>query len=93
MEQEQYIKSLENLLIFMCKTYEETHQSLRELYKSEQNEAAFKVPVIQGTSNAISIGYMANLAFENPELGFYQIHKHIQEKRELSSTDSKPDNT
>ena len=53
-DEENYVKSLENLLIFMCKTYSSIEETLLKLAE-EDNEALFKVPLIQGNINFINI--------------------------------------
>lgn len=83
MEEREYIESLENLLIFMCQTYEETQQSLRELYKEEKNEALFKIPTIQGTGNSIGIMRLAQTEFIHPKHGFVEIEKELKNRRNL----------
>lgn len=81
MEDKEYIKSLENLLIFMCQTYDETQKELMKLYKEEGNEACFKVPMIQGTANVIPISQIGQLEFERPSHGFSDVFKEIEQKR------------
>lgn len=80
MEKEEYIHSLENLLIFMCATYEETEQVLYKLSKSGNN-ALFEVPRIQGTPNIIPIAQLAKIKFEQPKHGFKDIKNEILRKR------------
>lgn len=82
MKKDEYVESLENLLIFMCQTYEDMQKSLMDLYKEEQNEAAFKTPMIQGTGNIIGISKIADLKFNQPSLGFHAIFEKIKESRE-----------
>ncbi len=71
---------LENLLIFMCQTYEETEQVLLKLSK-EGNEALFKVPRIQGIANTIPIAQIAKIKFEQPKHGFKNVKEEILRKR------------
>lgn len=80
MDQDKYIESLENLLIFMCQTHEECENVLFELSK-EGNEALFKVPRIQGTSNTIPIAQLAKIEFKQPAYGFKDIKNEILKKR------------
>lgn len=80
MEQEEYIHSLENLIIFMCKTYEETEQVLLKLAEGGNN-ALFEVPRIQGISNIIPIAQLAKIKFEQPKYGFKDVKIEILKKR------------
>lgn len=80
MDQDKYIHSLENLLIFMCQTYETQESTLRSLAR-QGNNAFYKVPMIQGGSNIESISQLANMNFQHPELGFREIKDEIAKKR------------
>lgn len=81
-EQNEYINSLENLLIFMCQTYTENEKALLLLAK-QGNEAFFNVPRIQGTVNTISIARIAEVEFQKPKHGFNDVKKEILQKRGL----------
>lgn len=78
--EEEYVSSLENLLIFMCQTYEEIEQVLFKL-ANEGNEALFKVPRIQGTVNTIPIAQLAKMTFVTPKYGFKTIKEEILKKQ------------
>ena len=80
MEKEEYIHSLENLLIFMCQTYEETEHVLLKLSEGGNN-ALFEVPRIQGTSNIIPISQLSKIKFEQPKYGFKDVKNEILRKR------------
>lgn len=80
MDKDKYIHSLENLLIFMCQTYEEQEKVLFSLAR-QGNDALHKVPRIQGTPNIISISQLADMEFQNPEFGFMEIRNEIDKKR------------
>lgn len=80
MDQDKYIESLENLLIFMCKTYVDSEKVLFELAK-DGNNALFEVPRIQGTVNTIQIAQLAEIEFQHPEYGFKDIKNEILKKR------------
>lgn len=81
MEEKDYIESLENLLIFMCQTYEETERELLKLAKEEENDAFMKMPKIQGTRNSIGISRIAYQGFQHPKYGFQEVAKEIQRRR------------
>lgn len=80
MDKEEYIQSLENLIIFMCQTYEDQEQVLFKLAK-EGNDALFKVPRIQCTANTIPIAQLAKVKFEQPKYGFKDVKEEILRKR------------
>lgn len=80
MSKDEYIQSLENLLIFMCQTYEEQENDLFALAK-QGNDAILKVARIQGTANLIPIAQMAKFKFERPKHGFEEVKEEIQNKR------------
>lgn len=81
-DQNEYIDSLENLLIFMCQTYEENEKALLLLAK-QGNQAFFNVPRIQGTVNTVSIARIAEAEFKTPKYGFNDVKKEILQKRGL----------
>lgn len=64
---EKYIQTLENVLIFMCQTYEEQEKILFELAK-EGNDALYKLPRIQGSLNLNALFQISKLEFEQPSL-------------------------
>ena len=80
MDEKEYIESLENLLIFMCKNYTETIDVLCKLAQ-EGNDTLFKVPAIQGTMNIIKITQIGSLEVKDVKYGFKYILKEIQNKR------------
>lgn len=80
-DKEEYTNSLENLLIFMCQTYEDEEKALFALAK-QGNNALFEVPRIQGTRNTIPISQIAKLKFDTPKYGFKEIKQIILKKRE-----------
>ena len=80
MNKEEYINSLENLLIFMCATYEDTEKVLLKLAEGGNN-ALFEVPRIQGTPNIIPIAQLAKIKFEQPKYGFKDVENEILRKR------------
>lgn len=81
MEEKDYIESLENLLIFMCQTYEETEKVLLKLAREENNNAFMSVPKIQGSTNTIGIKRLSDLSFKHPRYGFNEIEKEIKRRR------------
>lgn len=80
MNKDEYIHSLENLLIFMCRTYEERTDILLELGK-RGNDAFMHVPTIQGTVNVIAISQLADMEFQEPKHGFQDVQRKLQEER------------
>lgn len=75
-----YIQSLENILVFMCQSYEEQEKVLFELAK-EGNDALHKTPRIQGMANTISIAQIADVEFEKPPMNFMEIKDEIIRRR------------
>lgn len=82
MDKEKYINSLENLLIFMCQTYEDQGQELIRLMKEEKNDAYFKIPRIQGSPNLMSIHKLSKLDFEIPGYGFPEVEEVIRNSKQ-----------
>lgn len=80
MNNNDYIESLENLLIFMCRTYEDQEKALLSLAKMG-NKAYFEVPRIQGTSNLIPISQISEIEFQQPKYGFQDVKNEILKKR------------
>ncbi|WP_415316164.1 hypothetical protein [Clostridium perfringens] len=83
-EKEEYIKSLESLMIFMCKTYDEIENSLVNLVKEKNNEAFFVVPRIQGINHIINISKIGKLNFEEPVYGFKDILEVMKNKYQVN---------
>lgn len=81
MNEKDYIESLENLLIFMCQIYEETQKALTQLSKEENNDALFKVPMIQGTENVIGISRLSTSVFKQPDYNFIEINDELKRRR------------
>lgn len=81
MDKDKYIESLESLLVFMCQTHEEWHEELRKLAAEEGNQAFFKMPMIQGTSNRIGISQLSKVEFKTPEYGFYEVFQEMKKKQ------------
>lgn len=79
-DKEEYIKSLENCLIFMCKTYDDIENTLLKLAQND-NDALFKVPLIQGTSNKVNIHQLGQIEFESPLYNFKDIKNEILRKK------------
>lgn len=78
---EEYIKSLENLLIFMCNSYDKIDNSLVELAEKEHNYTWFEVPRIQGLYHVIQISKIGKLKFEEPNYGFKEVLEIIKSRR------------
>jgi len=81
LNQEEYIHSLENALIFMCQTYKENFDTLFKLMKEEGNEAFWKYSTIQGSPNVFAVEALSKLKFQQPVHGFPCIRKEIERKR------------
>lgn len=81
MNKEEYIQSLENLLIFMCKTYEDQEQILFKLAEGG-NDTIFKIPRIQGIVNTVPISQIAKIKFEQPKMSFQDVKKEISRKHD-----------
>ncbi|MDU2121927.1 MAG: hypothetical protein E7E64_05270 [Clostridium celatum] len=79
-EKDEYIKSLENLLIFMCKTYDDIEMELVKLAQKD-NDALFKVPLVQGTNHKINIHQLGRIEFQEPLYNFKDIKNEILRKR------------
>jgi len=82
LKEKDYVESLENLLIFMCQTYDEAQKSLLKLSKEEGNDAFMKVPMVQGTSNSIGISRLAENIFYQPKYSFVEVAKELKQRRE-----------
>lgn len=80
-DKEEYIKSLENLLIFMCNSYDKIDNSLVKLVEKEHNYTCFEVPRIQGLYHVINISKMGELEFEEPNYGFKEVLEIIKNRR------------
>ncbi|MCH1964411.1 hypothetical protein MCG45_16395 [Clostridium perfringens] len=80
-DKEEYIRSLENLLIFMCGSYDKIDNSLVELAEKEHNHTWFKVPRIQGLYHIINISKIGKLEFEEPNYGFKEVLEIINSRR------------
>lgn len=78
-DNDEYIKSLENLLIFMCKTYDGIEDELMKLSK-EGNDALFKVPLIQGTINKINVHQLGKMDYKKSLYSFKDIKNEIIRK-------------
>lgn len=83
MDKDEYINSLENLLIFMCQTHENQQKTLLALAKNGNN-AYFEIPQIQGTGNLIPIAQIATIDFNHPTYGFNEVKNEILRKRSNS---------
>lgn len=75
-----YIDSLENLLIFMCQTYEEQRGVMFELAKEGNMEPLLRVPTIQGSHNLIPIEYLAKKEFNHPKHSFKDVENKLDKK-------------
>lgn len=78
-DKDEYIKSLENLLIFMCKTYDGIEDELTKL-SQEGNTALFKVPLVQGTVNKINIHHLGKMECKKHLYSFKEIKNEILRK-------------
>lgn len=78
---EDYIESLEDVIIFFCQTYEEQEEVLFDLAK-EGNEVLFKVPRIQGLINTIAIKQLSEITFETPKMGLPEIKDQIIKRKD-----------
>ncbi|WP_338894880.1 hypothetical protein [Clostridium perfringens] len=83
-DKEEYIKSLESLMIFMCKTYDGIEDCLVKLLKEKNNEAFFEIPRIQGTNHIINISKIGKLNFEEPNYGFKDILEIMKNKYKVN---------
>ncbi|MBL4952199.1 hypothetical protein JK635_08250 [Neobacillus sp. YIM B02564] len=89
MTEKEYVQMLENLVVFLCQTYEKIHKTALEECKKNGNEFAFKMPTIQGTPNVIAINRIAKL-IEHPKPTrplthlAYEMRKRLKEKGESS---------
>lgn len=81
LNKEEYIESLENLLIFMCKTYDDIDNTLVNLAEKEHNYTCFEVPRIQGLYHVINITKIGNLEFKEPSYGFKEVLEIINARR------------
>ncbi len=80
-EQEMYVESLENLLIYMCDSYTVVLDKLLELGHTEGNKAYMQVPTIQGSINRTPIRQLGKLEFNLPQHGFKDVYSKISDKR------------
>lgn len=80
MNKDDYIKSLENVLIFMCNTYTNINDELLKLAQ-EGNNAFLKVPLIQGTFNIVQISQIGEMELQEPIYDLREIKKEILRKR------------
>lgn len=81
LNQEEYVHSLENALIFMCQTYQVNHDALLNLLRNKGNEAYWEFATIQGSPNVFAVDSLSKLPFEQPKHGFGQILKEVERKR------------
>lgn len=82
MQKNNYVESLEELLIFMCQTYEDIQNSLLDLSK-EGNNAFIKVPMIQGLSNTITVSRISKLKFRTPKHSFDEVFDVLEDRSML----------
>ncbi len=76
--EDKYVKSLEQLLIFMCQNNEETWKELMELGQ-QGNNAWTNIPMIQGMNNHY-VGMIAKIEFEKPEYTFEGVYEIMTKK-------------
>lgn len=78
MKDKEYIQSLENLLIFMCQTYEEQHEAVLVLAKEGNKEPLLKIPRIQGSHQLSGIRHLSQLEFVKPNHSFKDVVEKIK---------------
>lgn len=79
-DKDEYIESLENLLIYMCSHERETVAILRRLAREDGNPALTKIPMVQGLSNTAGIGQLSKMDFHSPTHGFLEIAEQLKRK-------------
>lgn len=79
-DKDDYIDSLENLLVFLCKHQADCNTVLRTLAKNDGNPALSKMPMIQGMSNNAGIGQLSKTAFLPPKHGFLDVADQLRRK-------------
>lgn len=80
MEDAEYIKSLENALIFLCSVYE----TAKETYRG--TDAFMQFPLIQGTRQSIPISRIAEISYDKSG-SFEAIECEILKRRLSLSAD------
>lgn len=73
MEDKEYVQSLENLLVFMCQTYEEQQGVVRELAKEGNKEPLMRIPKIQGYFQLSAIRELSEMDFNVPQHSFKDV--------------------
>lgn len=81
MEQERYIKRLEDLLIFMCQKYKECEKIyVYDAAQKGQFQNVEEFPLVQGTTSNIAIRRLAELD-KKPPYSFDGIYDEIKKRR------------
>jgi hypothetical protein len=81
--QEEYINSLENLLIFMCQVYQKNHDRFFEMMVTKENDAYLRLSTVQGSYHRFAVKDISKLEFSEPILGFRNVFEEITAKRNL----------
>lgn len=79
-DKDDYINSLENLLVYMCKHQKDCDMVLRTLAQKDDNQALYKMPMIQGMENSAGIGQLADMPFQAPSHGFLDVAEQLRRK-------------
>lgn len=80
-DKNEYINSLENLLVYMCKHQKDCDMVLRVLAQKDGHPALSKVPMIQGFDNTTGISQLGEMSFHTPVHGFLDVAEQLRRKR------------
>ncbi|MBU7316030.1 hypothetical protein [Paenibacillus oleatilyticus] len=79
-----YVESLENLLIFMCQVYQKNHEKFFNMMFNKENDAYMKLSTVQGSHHRFAIKDLSELNFSEPVYGFRKVFEEIIAKRKES---------
>ncbi|GMX64533.1 hypothetical protein Elgi_38020 [Paenibacillus elgii] len=76
-----YVQSLENLLIFMCQVYQKNHDTFFNMMLNKENNAYKKLSTVQGSYHRFAVKDLSELDFSEPVYGFRKVFEEIILKR------------
>lgn len=85
MNHEEYVSSLENLLIFMCQVYQKNHDRLFEMMVTKENDAYMNLSTVQGSYHRFAVKDISKLEFSEPVYGFRKVYEGMAAKRNVET--------
>ncbi|AUM66335.1 hypothetical protein C0R09_18430 [Brevibacillus laterosporus] len=79
--QEDYIQSLESLLIFMWDVYQTNHDKFFQMMVSKENDAYMKLSTVQGSHHRFAVKDISQLEFQQPKLDIRVVFEEMQRRR------------